>query len=197
MTLSVIWTVLAAVSVLFGAATGNAAEVGTAAMQGAGAAVELCLGIGGMLCLWSGVMELMRRAGILAGLSRMLHPLLSRLFPVAARDEETMGWLSTNVAANLLGLGNAATPAGIKAAQGINRLSDGKGDRGELSRLVVLNTASVQLLPTTVAAIRAAAGCESPFDILPAVWLSSVCSVTVGLIVSRLLERAGRRGKAR
>lgn len=191
MTLSVIWTVLAAVSVLFGAATGRASEVGTAAMQGAGAAVELCLGIGGMLCLWSGVMELMRRAGILAGLSKMLHPLLSRLFPVAAGDEETMGWLSTNVAANLLGLGNAATPAGIKAAQGINRLS---GDNGELSRLVVLNTASVQLLPTTVAAIRAAAGCESPFDILPAVWLSSICSVTVGLIVSRLLEMAGRRG---
>lgn len=192
MTLSVIWTVLAAVSVLFGAATGNAAEVGTAAMQGAGAAVELCLGIGGMLCLWSGVMELMRRAGILAGLSRLLHPLLSRLFPVAAGDEETMGWLSTNVAANLLGLGNAATPAGIKAAQGINRLS---GAGAELSRLVVMNTASVQLLPTTVAAVRAAAGCESPFDILPAVWLSSVCSVTVGLIVSHLLESAGRRGK--
>lgn len=193
MTLSVIWTVLAAVSVLFGAATGRASEVGNAAMQGAGAAVELCLGIGGMLCLWSGVMELMRRSGILAGLTRMLHPVLSRLFPVAAKDAETMGWLSTNVAANLLGLGNAATPAGIKAAQGINRLS---GGNGELSRLVVLNTASVQLLPTTVAAIRAALGCESPFDILPAVWLSSVCSVTAGLVISRLLEGMGKHGKA-
>ena len=115
---------------------------------------------------------------------------LGRLFPSALRDTETMDALTSNVSANLLGLGNAATPAGIRAAKGLRRLSGQDTASDELCRLVVLNTASIQLLPTTVAALRASLGADAPFDILPAVWLSSLVSVAAGLLAARAFERA-------
>lgn len=188
MAISLFWTVSILFSLLYAAATGRAEAVGSAAMEGACAAVELCIAMGGMICLWSGVIELLEKAGVSASVRRLLRPVLSRLFPLSSRDSETFGALCTNASANLLGLGNAATPAGIRAAKGMHAL----GAENELTRLVVMNTASIQLLPTTVAAVRAAAGCTSPFDILPCVWISSLCAVTAGLAVSRALE--GRAG---
>ena len=117
-------------------------------------AVTFCLTVGGMICLWSGVMEVMRRSGIAAGLSRLLQPVLRRLFPRASRDAQTLDALSMNVSANLLGLGNAATPAGVRAAQAMARELRGSKASDELCLLVVLNTASIQLLPVTIAAVR-------------------------------------------
>ena len=192
MAMAYIWTGMAVISVLYGAATGRAAEVGNAAIEGAGAAVTLCLATGGMICLWSGVMEVMSRCGISRALARLLTPILGRLFPSAKRDPEVMDSLAFNVSANLLGLGNAATPAGIKAAAGLKRLSGMDAASDELVRLVVMNTASIQLLPTTIAAVRAAAGAESAFDILPAVWISSVLSVGAGLLAAKLMSGASR-----
>ena len=162
-----------------------------AAVTGAGDAVELCLSMAGMLCLWTGVMEVMRQSGLAGGLSRLLRPVLGRLFPNGAKDGAVMDSLSANVSANLLGLGNAATPLGIEAAKGMSRKSPGVAS-DELCLLVVCNTASIQLLPTTVAAVRAAAGCRSPFDILPAVWLASALSVAAGIWACRLLSRLWR-----
>ena len=145
----------------------------------------------GALCLWSGVMTVMERGGLTRGLARLFRPLLRRILPRASRDADTLAAVSANVSANLLGLGNAATPLGIRAAQ---RMATGCGGTAsdELCRLVVLNTASIQLLPTTVAAVRSAQGCAAPLDILPAVWLSSVLSVTAGLLAARLLQRVWR-----
>lgn len=179
-------------SLLCGAATGRLAEVSAAAMEGAQSAVELCISMAGALCLWSGVMTLMDRSGLSAGLARLLHPVLRRLLPRASRDDETLAALSANVSANLLGLGNAATPMGIRAAERMARGCDGTAS-DELCRLVVLNTASIQLLPTTVAALRSANGCATPFDILPAVWVSSVLSVSAGLLAARILQAVWRR----
>lgn len=125
-------------------------------------------------------------------LSSALSPLLRALFPRASRDSETLGALSANVSANLLGLGNAATPMGIRAAQGMAAQSKRGVASRELCLLVVINTASIQLLPTTVAAVRAANGAAAPFNILPAVWLTSVCSVTAGLLAAFLFGRASR-----
>lgn len=186
-----IWTGMVALSVLCAAANGRMEAVTAAALAGAGAAVELCLGMLGGMCLWMGVMELMQRSGLSAGLARLFRPLLQRLLPRAARDEETLGALSANVSANLLGLGNAATPLGIRAAQRMARGCGGVAD-DELCRLVVLNTASIQLLPTTVASVRAACGSDAPLEILPAVWLTSVLSVTAGLLAARALQRLWR-----
>lgn len=175
-----------------GAATGRLAEVSAAAMEGAQSAVELCISMAGALCLWSGVMALMDRSGLSAGLARLLRPVLRRLLPRASRDDETLAALSGNVSANLLGLGNAATPMGIRAAERMARGCGGTAS-DELCLLVVLNTASIQLLPTTVAAVRSANGCAAPFDILPAVWVSSVLSVSAGLLAARILQAVWRR----
>ena len=186
MAMSVIWTAMVAVSILCGLATGRGPAVAAAAMDGAAAAVELCLTMAGVLCLWMGVMEVMRRAGLAAKLSRLLKPVLRRLYPAFARDGEVMDTIAANVSANLLGLGNAATPLGIQAARQMSRRSPGVAS-DELCMLVVCNTASIQLIPTTVAGVRQAAGCAAPFDILPAVWLSSALSVCVGILAARLL----------
>lgn len=179
-------------SLVCGAATGRLAEVSAAAMAGAQSAVELCISMAGALCLWSGVMTLMDRSGLSAGLARLLRPVLRRLLPRASRDDETLAALSGNVSANLLGLGNAATPMGIRAAERMARGCGGTAS-DELCRLVVLNTASIQLLPTTVAAVRSANGCAAPFDILPAVWVSSVLSVSAGLLAARILQAVWHR----
>ena len=137
-------------------------------------------------------MTLMDRCGLSEKLAGLLRPLLRRILPNASRDSETLAALSANVSANLLGLGNAATPLGIRAATRMAQGCSGVAS-DELCRLVVLNTASIQLLPTTVAAVRSAHGCAAPFDILPAVWLSSVLSVSAGLLAARVLQAIWRR----
>ena len=191
MAMTWIWTAMVALSVLCGIFTGRMDAVGTAALEGAASAVDLCVGMLGGICLWMGVMELMERCGLAAGLARLFRPLLRKLLPRSSKDAETLSALSANMSANLLGLGNAATPLGIRAAR---RMAAGCGGTAsdELCRLVVLNTASIQLLPTTVASVRAACGSTAPLDILPAVWLSSLLSVTAGLAAARLLQRIWR-----
>ena len=191
MAMAWIWTGMAAVSLIFAAWNGTMDAVGAAALEGAGAAVQLCIAMAGVLCLWSGVMELMSRCGLSRKLAAALRPALGRLLPRASRDPETLAAVSANVSANLLGLGNAATPLGIRAARRMARGQNGVAD-DELCRLVVLNTASVQLLPSTVAALRGGLGSAAPLDILPAVWLSSALSVTAGLACARVLGRVWR-----
>ena len=176
---------LYALSLLTAAMLGREAEAGRALLEGAQAALPFALQLAGGLCLWSGVTELLERAGAAAGLARLLAPVLRRLFPKGAADPETLSALSENVSANLLGLGNAATPAGIRAAKGLYRL----GGRDELCLLVVLNTASIQLFPATVGALRGSLGAENPFDILPAALLSSLCALAVGMGLLLLLDR--------
>ena len=185
MTMTVIWTGMVVLSILCGLATGRGPAVASAAVEGATAAVQLALSIAGMLCLWTGVMEVMRRSGLADGLSRLLAPVLRRLFPQAARDRDTMDSISANVSANLLGLGSAATPLGLEAARRLARRSPGTASN-DLCMLVVCNTASIQLIPTTVASVRAAEGCAAPFDILPAVWLASTLSVGVGITACKI-----------
>lgn len=191
MAMTVIWTGMVVVSILCGLATGNGPAVAAAAMEGAAAAVELCLSMAGVLCLWMGVMEVMRRSGLSDGLSRLLRPVLRRLYPEFARDREVMDTISANVSANLLGLGNAATPLGIQAARQMSRRTPGRASDA-LCMLVACNTASIQLIPTTVASVRLAAGCAAPFDILPAVWLASVISVCAGIGAVKLFGRVWR-----
>ena len=192
MAMAWIWTGMVMLSLVFGILSGNLDEVANAAMAGAQSAIDLSVSMAGMLCLWSGIMEVMNVCGLSRGLARAFRPLLRQLLPEASRDEETLAAVSANVSANLLGLGNAATPLGIRAARRMARGCEGIASN-ELCLLVVLNTASIQLLPTTIASVRAAAGCRTPFDILPAVWFASVLSVAAGLLTARLLSCRGRR----
>lgn len=186
MALSWIWVGIICVSAVFGILGGHIGDVSAAALEGADAAVKLCISVCGGLCLWSGVMELMDRSGLSRALARLLRPLLVRLFPTCGRDSQALEALSQNVSANFLGLGNAATPAGIRAAERL------KNSPVELCRLVVVNSASIQLIPASVCALRAAAGSKTPFDILPAVWISSLASVSAGLAAAYLPGRIKR-----
>lgn len=191
MAMSVIWTAMVLLSLICALLTGNTEALAAAALEGASAAVQLCISMAGVLCLWMGVMEIMKRAGLAEKLSRLLRPILARLFPDFARDATVMNSLSANVSANLLGLGNAATPLGLEAARRMARKSPGIASN-DLCMLVVCNTASIQLIPSTVASVRMAAGAANPFDILPAVWLASLLSISVGICAAKLCARFWR-----
>ena len=188
MVMSYVWAVLLGGSLLSALVTGRGQLLSAGVLQGAQLGVTLAISIGGSLCLWSGVGRLMEKLGITARLSTLLRPVLERLFPSTKQDKALCAALSTNICANLLGLGNAATPPGIEAAR---RLSAGCNGRAsdELCRLIVLNTASIQLIPANVAAVRSSLGCSTPFDILPAVWLASFCSAGLGLLMAWILGR--------
>lgn len=193
MAMSIVWIAMLTLSVSFGILNDSASAVGAAALTGARSGVEATLAIAGALCLWSGLGKVLERSGLSERLTRLLAPLLRRLFPRAFRDPAAAAALSANFAANLLGLGNAATPMGVAAARRMQALSGSEYASDELCRLVVLNTASVQLLPATVAALRAGLGAPKPMQILPAVWLSSLLSVGAGLGAAALFARGGRR----
>ena len=186
------WACAVIAGTVFAMVNGRGGAVSAAAVDGAAKAVELCIAMAGPLALWAGLGRLMERVGLTDGLAKLLSPILSRLFPASRTDPELAGQLSANVTANLLGLGNAATPAGIRAAGRLRDPADPRQATDGLCRLVVMNTASIQLLPTTVAAVRQSAGCATPFDILPCVWVSSMLSVTAGLLASKIMGRFWR-----
>ena len=189
MVMSWIWTALLALSLLFSLINHRGSALAASVFEGAQAGVALAISLAGSICLWSGAGKLMEKLGITHALSHLLRPILHRLFPDTKRDEVLAGALSANICANLLGLGNAATPMGIAAAKGLRRPDRPDLATDQLCRLIVLNTASIQLIPTNVAAVRLSLGCAAPFDILPAVWLASLCSVGVGLLAERGLRR--------
>lgn len=192
MVMSWIFTGIVTISIVAALLLGRGSQLAAAVPQGAQAGITLAISMAGAICLWTGVGKLMEKAGFTGFLSRLLKPFLARVFPSTKKDTALAGDLSANICANFLGLGNAATPMGIQAAQ---RLA-GKAKNGvatdELCRLIVLNTASIQLIPATVAAVRVSLGCEKPFDILPAVWVTSICSVCLGLFAAWLFGRVWR-----
>ena len=188
MVMSLIWTLFIAISILCAAVSGSMPQLSAAVPEGAQAGITLAISIAGSLCLWTGIGRLMEHAGITGILSRLLRPVLGKLFPSSRTDPKLEDALSTNICSNLLGLGNAATPMGIAAAKRLRK--DGTAT-DELCRLVVLNTASIQLIPTSVAAVRSTLGAPEPFMILAAVWITSLCSAGIGLTSAWIFSRIG------
>lgn len=193
MVMSWIFTGIVAISLIAALFLGRGSELAAAVPQGAQAGITLAISMAGAFCLWTGVGKLMEKAGFTGFLSRLLRPLLHRIFPSTKNDQVLAGSLSANICANFLGLGNAATPMGIQAAQRLAGKSKNGVASNELCRLVVLNTASIQLIPATVAAVRSSLGCTTPFDILPAVWVTSLCSAGLGLTAAWILGRLWRK----
>jgi len=190
MIMSWIWTCFLAISIFCSILSGRGSQLAPAVLQGAQSGVALAISMTGSLCLWSGAGKLMEVCGITGFLSRLLKPLLQWLFPSTREDAALARDLSANICANFLGLGNAATPMGIRSAR---RLRRGNTATDELCRLIVLNTASIQLIPANVAAVRSSLGCASPFDILPAVWITSLSSAGLGLGMAWLLGRLAKK----
>lgn len=187
--LNIFWIGMLLLSISCAIVTGQLGGLTAAAMQGAQSGITLCISLAGAMCLWSGVAKLMEQAGLSKRLGRLLRPVFSRLFPETSRDSTALGYLSANVSANLLGLGNAATPMGIQAVKRMQTLSGKRVASDEMCLFIVINTASIQLLPSTVASVRASLGASAPFDILPAVWLCSICSVSMGILAAKLLRK--------
>ena len=189
MVMSWIYTVILAVSIISAVILGTGGEVAAAVPAGAQAGVTLAVSIAGSICLWTGAGKLMEHIGLTQRLSWLLRPILYRLFPSTKENAALRSSLSANICANLLGLGNAATPMGILSAQRMVNRDNPTIATDEMCRLIVLNTASIQLIPANVAAVRVSLGCAAPFDILPAVWLTSLCSAGLGVAVAWLLGK--------
>ena len=189
MVMSWIFTVLLALSAVSAMFLGNGQALGSACVSGAQNGITLAVSIAGSLCLWTGIGKLMERIGITGLLAKLLRPVLHRLFPSTKTDLPLASSLSANICANFLGLGNAATPMGIQAAKRLVRKDRPGVATNELCRLIVLNTASIQLIPANVAAIRTSLGCNTPFDILPAVWGTSLLSAGAGVAAAYLMGR--------
>lgn len=183
-------------SFLFAAATGRLDALSRAALEQAGVAVAVALELVGMLCLWGGLMRIAQKAGLSHFLAKALSPLTRRLFHGLHPEGAAMNAVTMNLVANLLGLGNAATPLGIAAVRAMQQEQNcGATASNDMALFVVLNTASIQLIPTTTALLRMRYGASMPLDILPAVWGASAAALVVGIAMARLLET--KRGAAR
>lgn len=190
MVMSRIWAGFIATSIFCALLTGRGAELSKAIPSGSQEGITLAVSLAGSLCLWTGVGALMEKAGVTGILSKFLRPVLRFVFPSCGRDPKLENALSANICANLLGLGNAATPMGIAAAKALRR-DDAATD--ELCRLVVLNTASIQLIPASVAAVRSGLGAPEPFSILTAVWITSLFSEGIGLVAAWAMGRIAKQ----
>lgn len=182
-----LWTAILLLAMLWGGVNGHTDDVNAALLSGGSEALTLMITLGGSMCVWSGFLRVADRAGITRALSRAAAPLMRILFPDQAPEGEACRAISMNMAANVLGLGNAATPLGLNAMRCLQK-DNPHPDRATRDMVVftVLNTASVQLLPTTVAAIRLEAGAPEPMNILPAVWVTSIGAALAAVLIARL-----------
>lgn len=187
---------LIALSVLFGSLNGRMDAVSAAALQECGGAIELTLSLAGSMCLWSGLMKVADRADLTSKISHLFKPIIRLLFRGLDHTGQAARAITMNISANLLGLGNAATPLGIAAMKELDKVNATPGTASDhMVLFVVLNTASMQLLPTTTALMRQNAGSPAPLDILPAVWVASFVSVLSGIVAARVLRTSSRTGR--
>lgn len=191
--LNALWGSMLLVAIIFGAFSGRMPDVARAAMEGAGAGVSLLFGMVGVMCFWTGLMEIAEKSGIVRGLSSILRPITHLIFPRLSPKEPAIQAIIMNVAANMLGMGNAATPFGLRAMQ----LLDEKNGRkktasNEMCMLVLLNTASLQLLPTTLLLLRQNAGSREPAAVLLPIWIVSAVSLFLAVCSVKLLEKRGK-----
>lgn len=185
-----IWGGMILLSLVFGACNGRMQEVSDAVFSGAGQGVEVCIALLGAMCFWSGLMKIADRSGITIFIGRLCRPIIRVLFPTLEKNSPAAGAMSLNFAANILGLGNAATPLGLKAMkclQAENPRKDVASDN--MLMFVVINTASLQIIPTTVATLRVKYGSVNPLDIMPAIWIASIGALLVGVLLAKLLNK--------
>ena len=193
--MSYIWGGMIVLSVLAAFFTGRIDAVAQGALDGAGAAIEMALSLLGMMCLWSGLLEIAKRAGLTEKLARLLKPVTRLLFPRLSPESPAVRAMVMNITANLLGLSNAATPLGLAAMAELDKINPQKGvASNEMCLFVVINTASISLLPTTVITLRAAAGSADPFGIVLPVWICSVIALVFGVIAAKIMAK-GKRGR--
>ena len=188
--LNIVWISLILVSVVFGVINGRVHEVVMAITDSSRLAFDVALGMAGMMTLWLGIMKIAEDAGLVALITRMLQPALRFLFPDVPKDHPAMGAMALNIAANMLGLVNAATPFGIKAMEELNKLNPFEGTAtNSMCMFLAINTSSVQLVPVSAIAFLSAAGAKNPTDIVFSTFLATSCSTIVAIIAVFMLQR--------
>ena len=185
-----IWCGMIIIGIIVGALTGNIEVVSTAAIEWAETAVELSLGLIGVMALWLGLMKIAEEAGIVRGMGLLMKPIMVKLFPEVPADHPAMGSIVANMAANFFGLGNAATPLGIKAMQELQDLNENKEEASNaMVMFLAINTSSVTLISSSTIAYRSAAGAANPADIIGPTIIATAVSTTVAIIACKLLEK--------
>ena len=185
-----IWCGMIIIGIIVGTLTGNIEAVSTAAIEWAETAVELSLGLIGVMALWLGLMKIAEEAGIVRGMGLLMKPIMVKLFPEVPADHPAMGSIVANMAANFFGLGNAATPLGIKAMQELQDLNENKEEASNaMVMFLAINTSSVTLISSSTIAYRSAAGAANPADIIAPTIVATVVSTTVAIVACKLLEK--------
>jgi len=194
-----IFGILCIISVIFGIITGNIAEIGKASVDGAAKAVELTITLAGMMTLWGGVMQVVKKAGIIKKVSKILALPIKLVFPRASKSAEAAEDITAAIAANILGIGNAATPlsfGAMKSMQAINK-KDPEFASDDMITFAVMNTAPINLIPTTIITMLRNAGAENPFDILIPVWICSTAGCIFSVMITRTLALIDKKDKKR
>ncbi|MDI6605312.1 MAG: nucleoside recognition domain-containing protein [Thermoanaerobacteraceae bacterium] len=184
-----IWFFMIGVGIVIAIINGRMEEVSKAIIDSAQSAVTISIGLIGIMTLWLGIMEIANKAGLMALLSRVLKPFILKLFPEVPEDHPAIGAIIMNISANMLGLGNAATPFGIKAMEYLQQLNQKDSASNSMCTFLVVNTASVQLIPAMMVGIRASLGAKNPADFVPVVLLSSTTTLICGIIAVKFLEK--------
>ena len=194
--LNILWPIFIIISILYAIIGGNLNELNIAISSSTENAVNLTLTLIGMTCLWSGIMEIVSNTNIIKFLSQILKPVVMYLFPNVNKNKKAFDNIVMNIVANILGLGNAATPLGIQAMEELQKDNIDKETLSDnMMMLIVLNTASLQVIPTTIIAIRTSLGSDNPTKIIFPVWFSTICAGVVGVIMTKLLIKIDRREK--
>ncbi len=188
--LNYIWMGLLIIGFAVGIINGRIDQVTKAAMDSAQSAVTVCIGLLGVMCLWTGLMKVAEKSGLVTVISRLVRPVMSFLFPGIPKDHPALGAIVMNLVANFLGLGNAATPLGIKAMNELQTLNkDKKTATDSMCMFLVMNTAAIQLVPASIIALRTSAGSRKPAEIIVCIWIASVCATIMGVTAAKLLSK--------
>lgn len=188
--LNFIWPVFIIIAFGYGICFGNISETNLSIFESTESAVTLCLKLLGTLCMWNGIMKVAEKTSVVEKIKKILNPIIKALFPNIKKEEKAYNEISMNMVANIMGLGNAATPMGIKAMKSLQEKNKNKNKISkEMAIFIVLNTASIQIIPTTVIAIRNSLGSENPTAILFPVWIATICAATSAVIGAKILTK--------
>ncbi len=191
-----LWPAMIILALVAGGINGKIDATMSAGLEAAKNSVTTLLSLGGMMCFWSGILEVAEEGGILAMAERLLRPITCRLFPKLEKGEAPMRKITSNIAANLLGMGNAATPAGIDAMAELDKINPTpEKPSEEMCIFTILNTSSIQLIPTTIISLRAAAGASQPSKIIIPMWIASFLSLVAAMTAIKLILKFTKKGK--
>ena len=189
-----LWPVMIILALIAGAANGTLDETVAAGLAAAENSITVVLSFAGMMCFWSGILHVAELGGISAVMEKVLRPITRLLFPRLKKGGEELKKITANICANLLGMGNAATPAGIDAMQSLDKINPHpEKPSDEMCLFAVLNTASIQLIPTTIISMRAAAGAQDPAAVFIPIWISSACSLAAALAAMKIILYVTRK----